>query len=644
MYEAFFGLKSRPFSAGPRAERYFPGAAIEAARQVLGRCVERAEGAGLVIGPAGTGKTLLLQVLAKQFRETLQVACLASGRLTSRKEMLQAILFELGLPYRGLDEGESRLSLIDHLSQSATGFQGLLLLVDEAHTLPLKLLEELRLITNLVRQGQPRVRLVLAGGPVLEERFASPRLEAFNQRLAARCYLEGFERSETSEYIRGQLRMAGGAADQLITGEALDAAFRATDGIPRLINQVCDHALILAFAAGSRQLTKPLIEEAWADLQQLPLPWNSTSNAAADSNPQASIIEFGSLEEEPDDSPAAVPFRTTASPNLALSNVDRTREEPIDLADEDLEELPMEASEFSATESSDEEAAEEEYDRARFAAEEFTVAPPPRPSRPAEYAGSESLRAEADSSIEPRLRRSGSTPVSLPPVQQLSQIVEQLASLDFEEPLIAQGESPLEALSTVDVVYPPAEHPFQDQFEEEEVVVDRYAALTAGTFHDRPQVSSREGQELSRLLTSYEIRPASAPLSLAAETAPAIRSTTGSHTPSAPLKCAAAYSGVSQIAASLLPVLQTELAHEDRERDQARSSSPSQPAADRHAEAAVRPVALEMPSEATVLVDEDADLIVIEDAPPEALIAAPVSPQPVRRQEYRQLFAKLRRG
>ncbi len=282
MYETFFGLTERPFAAAPSAKHYFPAAAIEAARQTLTRCIDRAEGVGLLIGPAGAGKTLLCHVLAEEFRSRFCVAVLESGRLCTRRALLQAILYELGLPYRGMEEGDLRLSLVDHLSPRNLDHDSapkLLLIVDEAHSLPLRLLEELRLLSNLVRQGQPRVRLVLAGGPQFEERLASPKLESFNQRVAARCYLEALDRSQTIDYVRHQTREAGGSPERVFASEALGAVYEATDGIPRLINQVCDHGLMLACAGGVKQLTAGGIEEAWSDLQQLPTPWNAMPGA-----------------------------------------------------------------------------------------------------------------------------------------------------------------------------------------------------------------------------------------------------------------------------------------------------------------------------------------------------------------------------
>jgi type II secretory pathway predicted ATPase ExeA len=305
MYEKCFGLKARPFLAAPREDRCHSNRLMDCARQTLSRSIERGEGPGLLIGPPGTGKTLLCQRLAHEFSERFTVVQLASGRLGTRTALLQVILYELGLPYRGMDEGELRLALIDFLEPREDGPAGLLLLVDEAQALPLRLLEEIRLITNLVRDGQPRVRVVLAGTPELEERFASPKLSTFAQRLAARCYLDALDYQETAAYVKAEIAAVGGDASRLLNEDALRSIYRASDGIPRLINQVCDHALLLASLGGQTSLSSDAIEEAWADLQQLPTPWNSGGRAGA----QAGVIEFGSLDDT-DDAPEAIPFRT----------------------------------------------------------------------------------------------------------------------------------------------------------------------------------------------------------------------------------------------------------------------------------------------------------------------------------------------
>jgi type II secretory pathway predicted ATPase ExeA len=520
MYESFFGFNQRPFAAAASASRYFPGTAIETARQTLARIVDRAEGVGLLTGPAGTGKSLLCQVLAEQFRRSLQVALLASGQICTRRALLQAILFELGLPFRGMEEGDLRLSLVDHLSPrnrsnaaanpaqapAAPDF-ALLLIVDEAHTLPLRLLEELRLITNLVRNGQPRVRLMLAGSPQLEERFASPKLESFNQRVAARCYLEALDRQQTIEYVRHQIAQAGGQADAIFTADALDAIAQATDGIPRLINQVCDHVLLLAYAGGERQINAAGIEEAWADLQQLPTPWNAAAGAPDLESAQTDVVEFGALDDElADESPAALPFRAAAE------------------------------------------------------------------------------------STSPQLR-----PMQPEPVEDLRQIAAQLSELEDDSFQPAGGFT-----TEVELAFPDSMNPIQETFDHEEVVIDRYTMLQSDALANRPLVRGAESHEFAALLASAEQSGRKPSMAIAPATWPG---------------------GVPSPAST--PV-----------RPQSAATFPP-------AQPAVRSTAVGQPGSDRSNIDDD--LIVIEE-PSEKSAAEKKPAARVRRQEYRQLFAQLRRG
>ncbi len=294
MYENNFKLTERPFASVPRIDHYYPAAVIDAARNTLTRCVNRGEGVALIIGPSGTGKSLLCQILAEQFQRAYQVALLASTHLDTRRSLLQAILYELNRPYRGMDEGELRLSLVDFITLSDDCNRGVVLLVDEAHHLPLRLLDEIRSLTNLTRDMQPAVRMVLAGSHLLEERFASPKLESFSQRISARCYLEAFQRGETQAYIQARISACGGRGVEIFPAETCQMVHKATDGVPRLINQVCDHVLLLACAAGVRRIEPAHVEEAWADLQQLPTPWNAPAASTSDS-----VIEFGGLDDSP---------------------------------------------------------------------------------------------------------------------------------------------------------------------------------------------------------------------------------------------------------------------------------------------------------------------------------------------------------
>ena len=199
MVEAYFNFRRRPFLAAPQAASYFAGRAIEQARQSLSRCVERQLGVGLLVGPAGTGKSLLCQVLAEQFRRSHRVVLLGDSRLSTRRCLWRSVSLALDIPARGRDEDELRLALTRSIESPNDATAGLVLIVDEAQSLPPRLLEELRSLTNSLRCGQPRAHLVLAGSPSLEEHCAHHKLESLNQRIAARCYLQSFGRQETQE-------------------------------------------------------------------------------------------------------------------------------------------------------------------------------------------------------------------------------------------------------------------------------------------------------------------------------------------------------------------------------------------------------------------------------------------------------------
>jgi len=508
MYESHFLLSHRPFRPAPQAEAYIPTGTLEQARQTLTRCIERAEGPGLVIGPAGTGKSLLCSILAVHFRGKLQVAHLAGARLCTRRALLQNILFELKLPYRDMDEGELRLSLIDHLEPRSGGPEGLLLLVDEAHTLPLRLLEEVRLLTNVVREGQSRVRLVLAGGMALEERLSSPKLESFHQRVAGRCYLQPMGRDETIYYVQEQVRRCGASADSLFMADAQAAIHTATDGIPRLINQVCDHALMLTALAGKRQVDAAGIEEAWADLQQLPLPLHEGPTVGSGSGSASGIVEFGQLGDPP------TVVAGTIGPDLANAAVAKL----------------------------------------------------------------DSISRTLDTLQEPA---SG------------QHMIESLAADDFSP--AAEGGTEVELL------FHGAHDPFGGHWEEEEVVVDRYASLEDAVLRSQ-RVTSGAGQAIG----------------------------------------AAVSAAVAGDVARNDERLQVAGAGKSRGESDASAAADLNPADD---PLLPEEIPVEEPRRRPVLLravaQDDRDMIVVDDESPPASV--PVVSRP-RRPEYRQLFSKLRNG
>lgn len=199
-----------------------------------------------------------------------------------------------------MDEGELRLTLTEFVRSSDRCPNGVLLIVDEAHTLPTRLLEEIRLLTNQVHHDRPSIRLVLVGTTSLEERLATAPFDSLNQRIVSRCYLEAFNSHETHEYVGHQLAVADDSTLPSFDESALAATYTATGGVARLINQLCDHVVLLAQADGIADANSKLVEEAWSDLQQLPAPWHSEQTTGEDAEGDSTVIEFGELDDEAD--------------------------------------------------------------------------------------------------------------------------------------------------------------------------------------------------------------------------------------------------------------------------------------------------------------------------------------------------------
>ncbi|MEQ1827077.1 MAG: AAA family ATPase [Pirellula sp.] len=292
MYESFFGFVKRPFLAVSTLDRYFPGSSIEQTFQTTSRAIQRGEGPVAIFGGTGLGKTMCCLRVAENFRRNFEVVMLASSQLITRRALLQSLLFELRMPYREMSEGELRLTLMNRLQPSTENpSDGLVLIVDEAQTLSIKLLEELRLLTNVVRNGVPRVRLILCGTMRLEESLGNPMMESLNQRLAARCYLTPLSLQETGQYVKHKIELSGVESSSVMTRDALDAIFRGSDGVPRLIDQLADQALMLACADRERPVSAAMVGRAWCMLQQLPNPWSEPESIVKQEvvNPVTSI-------------------------------------------------------------------------------------------------------------------------------------------------------------------------------------------------------------------------------------------------------------------------------------------------------------------------------------------------------------------
>ncbi len=295
MYETHFELKRRPFTPAPDARAFVAIASAAEALEALVHCCQRRAGAGVLVGEAGTGKTVLCQVLSARLQDAAGVAVIPGGHFPTRRALLQAVLHELHTGYEQLGEQELRLRLrdraADHLRQTG---KPIVLILDDAHRLNDACLEELRDWLDWALDGESLLLAILAGQPSLEEHLAEPRHAGLMQRIGCHTVLEPLDGHGVAAYVQERLRSAG-AARELFTAEALRDVAHISGGLPRAVNALCDHALLLAYACEQTVVTGEFVRAAYEDLRMLPLPLVPPLEAVPVGDTAAKQTDDGSL-------------------------------------------------------------------------------------------------------------------------------------------------------------------------------------------------------------------------------------------------------------------------------------------------------------------------------------------------------------
>jgi type II secretory pathway predicted ATPase ExeA len=291
---AHFGLRRRPFPATPDVGCYYPATSHETALARLLRGLADGEGVLLLTGQPGTGKTLLCHCLLDRLAAGTNTVLLTNSHLRDRAGLLQAILFDLSLPYEARSEQELRLALTDHLLANLAHNRSTILLVDEAHHLSADLLEELRLLGNVEARSGKGLQVILVGQPHLADRLQAPELLALRQRIVVRLELETLPLQEAADYLLHHLRAAGGRPEAVVSDEALEVLARGTCGVPRLLNQAANQAFTLASGAGVTQVDVEAALEALAMLG-LDVENESAGGKFGESGDDAADVEPGGL-------------------------------------------------------------------------------------------------------------------------------------------------------------------------------------------------------------------------------------------------------------------------------------------------------------------------------------------------------------
>jgi general secretion pathway protein A len=267
MYNAFFGFNQNPFNMSPDPSFLFRSAQHEEALANLIYGVQSRKGFIALTGEVGTGKTTMLECL-RDFLNAQQItfASLFNSRLTV-EQFFELLAYDFDLRCNRLSKTEVLLSLNNMLLERAGGGRTTVLIVDEAHNLDWDVLEEIRLLGNLENRRGKLLQIILSGQQELDRKLEAPEFRQLKQRIALRCALRGFTAQETIAYVNSRMARAG-VKDQRIVGPALieEIHFRA-QGIPRLINAICDNLLLTAFAMEKKVAKLEMLDEVTADMR-----------------------------------------------------------------------------------------------------------------------------------------------------------------------------------------------------------------------------------------------------------------------------------------------------------------------------------------------------------------------------------------
>lgn len=279
MYNTYFGFTESPFNLSPDPAFLYRGPQHEEAIANLLYGVQNRKGFIVLTGEVGTGKTTMLECLRDSLEaEDIPFAFLFNSRLTV-DQFFEMVAYDLALPCTKFTKTEVLFNLNQLLLRNAAQGGTTALIIDEAHDLERDVLEEIRMLGNLENRTGKLLQIVLAGQPELDAKLDSPSLRQLKQRVVLRFTLKPFGERETFDYINWRLAKAGMASQTVFPRELLSEIHVRSQGIPRLINIICDNLLLTTFALAQKTATVEMLDEVTNDLR---LDWPGRDGFAED--------------------------------------------------------------------------------------------------------------------------------------------------------------------------------------------------------------------------------------------------------------------------------------------------------------------------------------------------------------------------
>lgn len=302
MYEEFYGLRTNPFTLLPAPEFLFESRKHALGVSLLEYAVERRLLLSMITGEVGSGKTTIVRRLLNNLGDDVTVG-LISNTHAGFGNLMQWVALAFDLPFKDRDKVELYHDFVEFLVDQYRQGRRTLLIVDEAQNLDVETLEELRLLTNVNADDHHVLQTLLVGQPELHDKLKRHELRQFAQRISVSHRVEPLDESETAEYVRHRLRVAGGDP-RIFHKNALRLIHRNSGGIPRIINTLCDQALVYGYADGKRQIDALLIADIARD--------------RIDTGLYGEIVhDLSSLAETAAEAPAAPATPTPAMPSQA---------------------------------------------------------------------------------------------------------------------------------------------------------------------------------------------------------------------------------------------------------------------------------------------------------------------------------------
>ena len=267
MYEAFYGLKEKPFNLTPDPDYIYMSPAHENAFTHLEYALAENKGFVVITGEIGAGKTTMINFLLNRIPQDVHAGIINNTSVPTG-QFIRMICEEFELKVKGQNKGGMLDRFQRFLVECFAENKRVVLIIDEAQNLSVRTLEEIRMLSNLEAEKQHLIQIVLSGQPELRAKLRKKELEQLAQRVTVHSHLRGLDADEVARYIRHRLRVAGADHRELFTPEAVEALARYSKGIPRIINILCDAALVYGFADELQDIGKEVIENVVNDKKE----------------------------------------------------------------------------------------------------------------------------------------------------------------------------------------------------------------------------------------------------------------------------------------------------------------------------------------------------------------------------------------